>query len=242
MITMRLKNIVKKFPGTIALNNVNFILKAGTIHGLVGKNGAGKTTLINVMSGRIQTDSGNIFLFENKNVIRIDPHKAIQLGIAVVPQEPEDIQYMTIAQNLFLGNWPANKWGFVKINELNQKARKICKNCKLDIDIAKNVSELNIAERQIISMIKAFYTQKNRIVILDEATAALDKYGREEVHRIVREAADTGISIVYISHELEEIFNICTDVTVLRDGVNIATKKIKETNIKEITHLIVGSK
>jgi len=242
MNVVRLDNIVKKFPGTLALNKVNFRLDKSTIMGLVGKNGAGKTTLINIISGRSQPDSGDIYFFNSKTPESINPHKALTMGISVIPQEPEDIPYMTITQNLFLGNWPINKFGVIKIKELEAMAKEICMNCKLNIDVRERVVDLTIAERQLVSMAKAFYSQKNKIVILDEVNAALDKQGREEVYRLVHEAVDTGISIIYISHELDEIFQVCTSLTVLRDGRNIVTKKVSDTNKKEVTDLIVGKK
>jgi len=236
---VEMKGIVKIFPGVKALNNVDFHLKPGEIRGLVGKNGAGKSTLINILSGIYPNDGGQI-LFDGKEIEEMTSTLARQLGISCVHQHSQLIAPLSIAENIFCGDMPVNRFGIVDWKKVNQLAKKNLKELGLNIDVTRKVEGLSVAESQILEIAKAMFA-KAKVIILDEATAPLPKNEVEMLFNFVRSQCSTGVAFIYISHYLEEVFILCDTVTILRDGEKIGDYDIKELDQPELIRLISGA-
>ena len=238
-LMLELSGITKTFPGVVALDNVHFELKKGEVHGLVGENGAGKSTLINIMSGLLQPDSGS-YLLKGETLRSLNPMRARQLGIAVVHQEPKLVPHLSIAENVFSGRLPLTRSGFVDWPALFREARIFIKKMGFNWDPATPVSSLSLGERQIVAIIKALFSNAE-LIILDEPTPSLTMREVEILFEFVRELKFRGVSFVYISHYLEEVFRVCDRVTVMRDGRVVATKPVNELNLDVLVELMVGS-
>jgi ribose transport system ATP-binding protein len=236
---VEMKGIVKIFPGVKALNNVDFHLKPGEIRGLVGKNGAGKSTLINILSG-IYPNNGGQILFDGKEIEEMTSTLARQLGISCVHQHSQLIAPLSIAENIFCGNMPVNRFGIIDWKKVNQLAKKNLKEMGLNIDVTRKVEGLSVAESQILEIAKAMFA-KARVIILDEATAPLPKNEVEMLFNFVRSQCSTGVAFIYISHYLEEVFILCDTVTILRDGEKIGDYDVKELDQPELIRLISGA-
>lgn len=232
--------VSKRFPGVLALNNTDLHLRPGTVHGLVGKNGAGKTTLINILSGILAPTEGAIYYNDEK--IHIDPHIAIDKGIAVIPQEPRIAPTLTVAENLFLGILPVSAYGFIGWRRVKDRAREVLDKVGLDIDVNARIRDLTVADHQLISTCKAFFIQEAKVVIMDEVTAALSEKEEQMLYKMIDAKKKDGAGIIFISHELDEVFKICDYVTVLRNGRVVATREVASLSPQELVDLIVGEK
>ena len=237
-LVLQMKNISKAFPGVKALDNIDFELKVGEVHALVGENGAGKSTLMKILSGFYKKDSGEIFL-DGEKIESYDPRKAITLGISTIYQEIINIPNMTVAENILLSNRPLNKFGIIQWKEMESKVTKILKDLLIDLNATELVKNLSIAQQQLVEIVKAL-SLKSKIVIMDEPTSSLTETEKNTLFKIIRDLRSKKVSIIYISHKLEEVFEIADRVTVLRDGVKIATKEIKETNSEELIKFMIG--
>lgn len=234
---LSLRHITKDYPGVKALDDVSISFEAGEVHALVGENGAGKSTFIKTISGAIRPTSGTI-VYEGREYSSLEPAQAIEMGIAVVYQELIQFEAMSIADNLFMG--VKDEQGFV----LDDKAR--CARTKeilhifdCDLDPTTRIRELSIASRQIIELAKAT-VKKARVVIMDEPTAAITVAEQEKLFHLVHKLKEDGVTVIYISHRLEELFEICDRVSVLRDGKYITTMKIGETSKQDLIKHMVG--
>ena len=233
-----LENITKNFPGVKALDKVHLKVKKGEIHALCGENGAGKSTLMKIISGAQHYTSGSM-IFEGKKVQFKNTKKAQESGIAMIYQEFNLISELTVAENLFIGRCPVNKYGKINWKELYSKSESLLKKVGLDISSKKKISELMIGETQMIEIAKCLLTNA-KLIIMDEPTASLTEKETENLFEIIRNLKKHGISIIYISHRLDEIFQITDRITVLRDGKYIDTKKTYETNHDELVRIMVG--
>lgn len=237
---VEMKNITKDFPGVRALSGVSFTLRAGgELHGLVGKNGAGKSTLMNVLTGVFPPDSGEIVI-QGKSYPRLTTTISRQLGVACVHQHSQLVPSLSIAENVFCGSLPTTRLGLVDWNTIYAETGERLKNLGLDIDVRRKVEGLSIAERQIIEITKALFADA-RIIILDEATAPLPKSEVEMLFGFVRRQRERGAAFVYISHYLEEIFELCETVTVMKDGRNIGDHDVASLSQPELIRLISGA-
>src|SRR4030042_3727005 len=236
---VEMKGIVKIFPGVKALNNVDFHLKPGEIRGLVGKNGAGKSTLVNILTGIYPKDGGQI-LFNGNEIEGMTSTLARQLGISCVHQHSQLIAPLSIAENVFCGDMPVNKLGIVDWRMVNQLAKQNLKELGLNIDVTRKVEGLTVAESQILEIAKAMFA-KAKVIVLDEATAPLTKNTVEMLFNFVRSQCSTGVAFIYISHYLEEVFELCDTVTILKDGEKIGDYDIKELDQPELIRLISGA-
>lgn len=236
---VEMKGIVKIFPGVKALNNVDFHLKPGEIRGLVGKNGAGKSTLVNILTGIYPKDGGQI-LFNGNEIEGMSSTLARQLGISCVHQHSQLIAPLSIAENVFCGDMPVNKFGIVDWRKVNQLAKQNLKELGLNIDVTRKVEGLTVAESQILEIAKAMFA-KAKVIVLDEATAPLPKNEVEMLFNFVRSQCSTGVAFIYISHYLEEVFELCDSVTILRDGEKIGDYDIKDLDQPELIRLISGT-
>jgi ribose transport system ATP-binding protein len=235
---LEMRNISKNFPGVHALKNVTFLVKKGEIHALVGENGAGKSTLMNILGGVLQPDGGEIFIGGQKVFIR-DPHEARRLGIAFIHQEPTLFNFLSIARNIFISNLPVSNAGRIDFNTLYDRSRELLRRVGLDRDPRILVKDLTLAEKQMVEIAKAL-SFKSQIFVLDEPTSPLTDKEVENLFRIIRELKAQGETIIYISHRLNEIFEICDSVTVMRDGEVIDTTPVRETNKMELVRKMVG--
>jgi D-xylose transport system ATP-binding protein len=238
---LRANKIVKEFPGVKALDEVSFELYPGEIHSLCGENGAGKSTLIKVLSGihPYGSYSGSIEIngqkVEFKNIS--DSEKS---GIAVIYQELALVEELTVAENIFLGEEPRNGL-WVDRNKIYTESRKLIDMFQLNLNPSALVEELGIGQKQMVEIVKAL-RKNSKILILDEPTAALAEKEVQILLGIIKQLQEKGIACIYISHKLDEVFQISERITVLRDGKSIKTLNAKETNDKEIVHIMVNRK
>jgi len=236
-IVLSLKDLTKQYPGVLALDRVSLDFVQGEVHALLGENGAGKSTLIKVIAGAIEPDGGSIRL-GGLEYARMNPHLARSLGVEVIYQEFNLVPSMSVAENIFLGD-KTGKGLLVDRKAMVQRAQEVFRQFAIDIDPHALVRDLPSAKQQIVEIAKA--VSKNvRILIMDEPTAPLTVNEVESMFEIVRQLKTRGVTILYISHRLEEIFRIADKVSVLRDGRYIATRRTEETNRKELISLMVG--
>jgi ribose transport system ATP-binding protein len=236
-----MKGIVKRFPGVVALDNVDFELLEGEVHGLVGENGAGKSTLIKIITGVYHKDEGEIDLAGEKTDID-SPIHAQQLGIGVIHQELSLCPYLSVAENMFMGHAPRRRPRFmVDWSRLHGRTQEILEKLKLAhlLDPRTPVSRLSVAQAQMVEIGKAI-SGDARIILMDEPTSALTPQEVDTFFEIVKDLKTHGISIVFISHKLGEIFDICDRVTVLRDGCLVNTLPTSETNMRDVTTMMIG--
>lgn len=242
---LEMKDISIEFPGVKALSNVDFSLTGGTIHALIGANGAGKSTLMKVLAGANTHYTGQIYVDGEPVEIR-SPKKAKDLGIEIVYQEVDTalIPYLTVAENVMfnvlsnnMGKKQVVNWGIIR-----KTAKKTLQRLNVNLDVNQIVSELTLAEKQMV-LIARCVVEKCRLLILDEPTAPLSNSETQELFRIVRELAKEGVGIVFISHRLKELFEICEKITVMRDGTVVSNMPIT-SNLKttEIVELMLGRK
>lgn len=234
---LTLKNITKEFPGVKALDDVTINIERGTIHGLVGENGAGKSTLIKVLAGIYQPNKGEIIL-DGKPCRFNSPIEARRAGISVVHQEIKLAEPLSVAENMFLGNVQL-KNGLVDWKGMRRRAREIVEDLGMDIDINAQVSSLTVAKKQIVEIMHAI-NNNSRILIMDEPSAVLTDRELEVMFRIVKQLRDEGITIIYISHRLDEIFGLCSNVSVLRDGCHIDTIPVASIDRQGLINMMVG--
>lgn len=236
---IEMTGISKAFDGNKVLNNVEFSIKKGEIHALMGENGAGKSTLMKILTGIYVRDTGEIKV-KGKLVDFKNPKEAERAGIAVIHQELNILPDLTVTENLFLGNEKTfGKSGILKTREMNRDAKKILAELGLDVDVKSVARELSVGKQQIIEIAKAM-SSNAEVIIMDEPTAALTDREIETLFETIKALQATGVSFVYISHRMEEIFAMCDRITILRDGNYVGVKEIKETSFDEIVQMMVG--
>ena len=235
---LELKDISKGFPGVQALSEVRFDLRAGEVHALMGENGAGKSTLIKILCGVQPPDSGEIVL-DGRPVIIGSPVEAHLLGISTVHQELHLEPYLSVAENIYLGRQPIGRFGLIDRRKMHADARGILDELGVSLDPTAVVGRLSIAERQVVAIARGVSTRA-RIMIFDEPTSSLTRRESELLMLMIRRLRDQGVGIIYVSHRMEEIFELCDRVTVFRDGKYVATRQVAETSLNELVHLIVG--
>ncbi|GAB6158144.1 sugar ABC transporter ATP-binding protein [Desulfotomaculum varum] len=239
MEILEMQGICKEFPGAKVLKNVNFSVRAKEIHALLGENGAGKSTLMKILTGIYSMDSGSI-LYQGKPVQISGPKQAEQLGIVMIHQEFNLIPQLSVAENIYLGNEKNfTRWGKINWHELTRAAESYLEQVGLKVNPKTPVAALSVGEKQLVEIAKALSKQA-RLLIMDEPTAALTEAEIEKLFNIIRSLVEKGVSIIYISHRMEELFEICHRVTVLRDGEYIATQDIPTTSIDRLVSLMVG--
>ena len=235
---LQLKDITKEFPGVRALNKMKFDLRRGSIHALIGENGAGKSTLMKVLSGIYTPESGTIIL-DGKEVKMHSPQDAEAKGVSIVHQELAVFGTTTVSENVFTTNPPKNKLGFIDYKKMHKEVRELLDTYGFaDVDETATLRNLSVGRQQLIEILRA--VKKNaKVLILDEPTSALTEQETEVLFKIMRTLNDEGVSIIYISHRLEEIFQICDTVTIMRDGCYITTLDVKNTCKDElVTHMV----
>lgn len=237
-----LSGITKEFPGVIALKNVDFELFPNEVHGLVGKNGAGKSTLTNICCGKIQANSGRVF-FEGREVRNLSPSKMLKLGISVIQQEIQILPDLSIGENLFLGELPVGRGVRVKWKEVYERTSEMLKKVNLGmLDPRQRMGSLSVGQSRLISVCKAFFIGDYKIIIMDETTATLNKEEEEILYNLIQDKVKGKASIIFTSHHVEEIFKVCSRVTVLRDGERVGTFDTKSIDLSQLNAYIIGRK
>jgi simple sugar transport system ATP-binding protein len=237
-IVLQAKNISKSFAGHVALANVDFALHAGEVHALLGENGAGKSTLIKILTGVYQQDSGEVAL-DGAAVQIHSPLHAQELGIGAVYQEVNLLTNLTVAQNLFIGRQPT-RFGFLRQKHLDEKARTILKKYGLEnIDLRSELSRHSIAVQQIIAIARAVELSA-KVLILDEPTASLDRNEVEKLFAVVRGLKAKGLAIVFITHFLDQVFELSDRVTVLRNGQCVGSEVINTMTRTNLVRMMLG--
>lgn len=234
---LSMQGIHKKYPGVHALKGVDLDLYAGETLALIGENGAGKSTLIKMLGGAHQPTSGSIELFGNKTVIS-NPAFALEAGVGVIYQEFNLVPYLSVRENIFLGQ-EITRGPFINRSEERRRSRELFDRIGIDINPDKTCSELSIAEQQVVEIAKAL-SQNALILVMDEPSATLTPQEVNGLFQIIRELKKQGIGIIYITHRLDEVFDICDRVYVLRDGEFIGSRPIDQITRREMIEMMVG--
>lgn len=234
---LELKNIVKTFPGVKALDNVHLEIRPGEVHALCGENGAGKSTLMKIISGAQKATSGDIY-FEGEKVSYNNTKEAQNIGISMIYQEFNLIPHLSVAENIYLGKLPV-KANIINWNKLHKDTQEILDQLGLKISPKTIVSKLSVAEMQMVEISKCLSTN-SKVIIMDEPTAALTDQEIATLFKIIENLTSKGISIIYISHRMDEIFSISDTITVFRDGKHVKTMETSHTDYDELVSLMVG--
>jgi len=237
MYILQLQNITKKYPGVVALNDVSIDVVKGEAHALVGENGAGKSTLIKSCTGAVVPDSGKIIV-QGKEFSSLTPTSSEENGIGVIYQEFNLVGELSVAENIFLGR-AIRKGIIIDKKAMVRESEAIFKQFGIDIDPNELVSNLTVGYQQLVEIAKAI-SQKANVLIMDEPSAPLTKAEAERLYEMVEKLKASGVTIIYISHRMEEIFRLTDRITVLRDGQKIATLNTRDTNLDALVKLMVG--
>ena len=233
-----IKKVSKEFPGVLALNEVNLTLTGGTVHALLGENGAGKSTLIKIITGVYVADSGSMKVNGQEKSFN-NPIESTEAGIAVVHQERNLIPEFSVEENITLHN-PPLKFGIIDRAERTRLAKQALQTLGFEIDLNERVKNLSVAQMQLVEIAKALVTNA-KIILLDEPTASITGSETKKLFDVVRKLKDQGTAVLFVSHKLEEVYEICDTVTVLRDGVSVLeSKSLSEFKQGEIVDLMVG--
>ena len=234
---LELKGITKIFPGVKALNNVQFQLKPGEVHALMGENGAGKSTFIKVITGVHKAEEGEMFLNGQKVDFK-GPKDAQAAGIAAVYQHPASYPHLTVAENIFMGH-EIIKNRMIQWKAMNTEANKLLKQLDADFDATAEMGTLSVAQQQMVEIAKAMSTNA-RIIILDEPTAALTRSESEKLYTLVDKLKADGVSIIFISHRFEDMYRLASRVTVFRDSQYIGTYDVDGITNADLIKAMVG--
>ena len=236
--TLQAIDLTKRFPGVTALDSVSIDIYPGQIHALVGENGAGKSTLIKVINGVYSADEG-VLTLDGESVSFSGPRAAWDAGISTTFQEINLEPFMTVAQNLFLGREPMRGWGVIDVKRMNADAADLLRRYGIVVDERRPLGSVGVAVQQMIAIVRAVSTEA-RVVILDEPTSSLEPNEVEQLFRVIRILRDDGVALLYVSHDLDEIFELCDQVTVLRDGRRVHTGPVAEITRLELVATMLG--
>jgi ribose transport system ATP-binding protein len=237
---LRVIGLTKRYPGVQALDNVDLKLAAGEIHALIGQNGAGKSTLVKILSGAEHADSGTIHV-EGEAVRFARPHDAQRAGIQTIHQELSLVPSLSVAENIFLGDPPKHRSHVVDWSETRRRAREVLAEIGFQLDVTQPAGRFTVAEQQGVELAKALHKQA-RTILLDEPTATLPRPDVNRLFAVLRKLAGDGAALVYISHRLDEISELCDVVTVLRDGERVLSARVADTSTSEMVSAMVGAK
>jgi ribose transport system ATP-binding protein len=235
---LEMRNITKNFPGVRALDDVSVSFEKGKIAGLLGENGAGKSTLIKILSGDYVLEEGEIWI-EGEKVVFNSPAESIEKGIRVIYQELNTFDSLTVVENIFAGEVLKSKIGIVKWNKMIREAKQILVDLGSDLNPNELMENLTVAEKQLVEIAKAI-RKKAKILVMDEPTSALPEKDVINLYKVMRKLKEDGVLIIYISHRMEEIFEITDTVTVLRDSKKIGDAETAKTDKKTLVNMIVG--
>lgn len=236
---LKMKDISKSFPGVLALSHVDFSLKAGEIHALMGENGAGKSTLIKVLTGVEEFESGEILIDGKKGpIINRSPQEAGQNGISTVYQEVNLCPNLSVSENIFIGRAP-KKMGRIDWKTMHQKARAILQGLNIDIDVTKSLENYSVAIQQMVAIARAVDVSC-KVLILDEPTASLDEQEVQKLFTVMRQLKSQGVGIIFVTHFLEQVYEVCDRITVLRNGTLVGAYETKELPRVQLVAKMMG--
>lgn len=235
---IKIQGLSKRYPGVLALDNVSFSINRGEVHGLVGANGAGKSTLNKILGGAIQPDKGSIYI-NGTPILPLTPRKSQEIGIQVIHQDLNLVPKMSVMENIFLGYEIRNNHVLTNDKEMRHAAAKILDGLGVQISTDVPVGSLSISYKQMVAVAAAL-RRKAILLILDETTAAITGEEIDHLFARIRKLRDMGLGLIYVSHQIDEIFEICDRVSILRDGKYIDTLNVKNTSKEEIISLMVG--
>ncbi len=236
---LQMRGITKTYPGVRALESVDLDVRAGEVHALIGENGAGKSTLMKVLAGAQPKDSGTITL-SGETVEMDSPQKAMDLGVSIIYQEFNLVPYLNAAENIYLGREPrAAVPGFVDFRTMYREAQQVIDRLGVPLDVRSPVNRLSVAQQQMVEIAKAT-SRRSKIIVMDEPSATLTEHELKSLFSLIRQLKAEGVAIIYISHRLDEVFEIADRVTVLRDGKRIDTREIGELTRDDIIKMMVG--
>lgn len=241
-LLLKLENVTKRFPGVLALDSARLDVIAGETHGLMGENGAGKSTLIKTLTGAYQPDSGEI-CFDGQTLKSLTPRHAMQLGIACIYQELNLIPHLSVVENIFLGRevyqLEALGVGLLRRQDMLVQAEKLLQELGLGFDVKARVGTLGVGHQQMVEICRAVVSNA-KLIIMDEPTSSLSEKEAEDLFRIIAQVKARGVTVLFISHRLDEVKRICDRVTVMRDGQTVSCVNMAETSVDEIVRLMVG--
>jgi inositol transport system ATP-binding protein len=235
---LEVSNVRKAFPGVLALDDVSFRLKRGRVHALMGENGAGKSTLMKIIAGIYTPDSGS-FKLKGQEIKLTSPLDALQYGIAMIHQELNLMDSMTVAENIWIRREPLNRLGFVRHDEMRRRTKGLFERLDIPLHPETEVRDLSVANRQMVEIAKAV-SYDSDILIMDEPTSTLTEREVEHLFRIIRSLKDHGTGIIYITHKMNELFEIADEVSVFRDGRFVGEHKASDVSRDDIIKLMVG--
>ena len=235
---LQMDGITKRFPGVLALDNISLHVRKGEVHALLGENGAGKSTLMKILAGAYTMDAGKI-TFEGKPIVINSPRDAQAMGISIIYQELNLVPQMTVAENIFLSALLQKSPVAIDWKAIYRRAEELLRSLDIDIDVHTRVSNLGIAQQQMVEISKAL-NHEAKIIIMDEPTAPLTERETNLLFKTIEKLRSEGVSIIYISHRLEETMRIGDRATIMRDGRTVATVDIAKTSINEIIRNMVG--
>ncbi len=233
-----MKGIYKSYPGVQALGNVDFELRRGEVHGLVGENGAGKTTLIKILTGVDQPDAGTIMLNQQKAIIR-SPQHAQALGISTVYQEVNLCSNLSVAENILIGREPM-RWGSIDRKTMNTLAKEILQRLDVDLDVTQTLGSCSVAIQQMAAIARALEISSAKILILDEPTSSLDTHETEQLFSVMRKLKNEGVAIIFITHFLNQVYEVADRITVLRNGALVGTYETAKLSRLELIIKMIG--
>src|SRR6185436_5381585 len=231
------QEITIRFPGVLALDRVSFAIDSGSCHALIGENGAGKSTLGKILAGVYSADDGEIHL-NGRRIHPANPLAARGLGISMVHQELAFCPNLTVAENLCLGDLP-RRAGWLDQGRLRETAYRMLREIEADIDVDAPIATLSTGQEQLVQIAAAIATNA-QVIVMDEPTSSLSAHESEHLFRLLRQLKDRNITVIYVSHRMEEIFRLCDTVTVLRDGRHVATQAVENTSPEQVIHQMVG--
>ena len=235
---LEMLNISKSFAGVQALKDVTFRCRAGQVCGLVGENGAGKSTLMKILAGAYRADSGEI-IYKGERRDHVSAGAVIDSGISIIYQELALVQQMSVAENIFLGREPQRAFGVMDLTSLHERAAELTKRLGISLDTRTPVSELTVAQRQLVEIAKAL-SQNADLIVMDEPSAILAGSELDQLFRIISSLVAQGVTIIYISHRLDEVFRIADEVTVLKDGELVDSRPVDQLDRPTLVELMVG--
>ncbi|MEL3900281.1 sugar ABC transporter ATP-binding protein [Treponema phagedenis] len=237
-MTILMKDVIKRFGSVKVLHKAQFELADSEVHALVGENGAGKSTLMNCLTGTVPLNGGEIFIDGEKRVFK-QPIESEQAGIIFIRQELNVFPEMTVEENLFIGKEITARFGFTDSAAMQEKAKKVLAKLGADISVRERVKNLSIGQQQILEIARALLSDA-KVLIMDEPTAALTAHEVTKLFEVIRLLKQQGVSVIYISHRMEEIFELSDRITVLRDGQYIGTVRTKDTDMQSIIKMMIG--
>lgn len=237
-IVLTIDGMSKSFGRNRVLDHISMNVRRGTVMGLMGENGAGKSTMMKCLFGTYQKDEGKIFL-DGKEVNFSGPKDALENGVAMVHQELNQCLDRNVVDNLFLGRYPVNAMGVVDEGRMKKEANELFRRLGMTVDLTQPMKNMSVSQRQMVEIAKAI-SYNAKIIVLDEPTSSLMTQEVEKLFEMIHMLKEQGISLVYISHKMDEIFEICDDISVLRDGKLVMTKRSNETNMNELISAMVG--